>query len=94
VIEVVKVVIVRQQHGVDPAQGIRSDGWVDRFSERVDRRAVFSAGRVERWVGEEAKAPDFKQGRRPAYVGGAKSQIRHAEIGVCRRDFDILRQYE
>ena len=83
VIQVVEVVVVRKQHRVDRVEGVRRHGRTARLSQRGERCAVLSAGRIKRGIGEKPKAGDFEQGGGPADVGGAKRECRHVETS-CR----------
>ena len=72
VVEVVAVVIVREQHGVDRQERGGGNGWAGQLL-RVGAPAevVRLAGRVEGRVGQEPPALDLDQGGRAADVRDA-----------------------
>jgi hypothetical protein len=60
-IEIVGVLIVAEQHGIDRPDRFRAQGRACGLLQRHMRQAVL-AGSVERRIGQQAKAVDFEQG--------------------------------
>ena len=83
VVEVVVVVVVGEQDGVDRPEvggGDRGPGQLDRA--RAPAEVVLPARGVERRIGQQAPAVDLDQRRRPADVGDA--DVGHALLGTAR----------
>jgi hypothetical protein len=53
-IEVVEVMVVAQQDGIDPAQLTGGERRILRLSERVARKLVHRAGRIEGRIGKQS----------------------------------------
>jgi hypothetical protein len=64
-VEVVGMLVVAQEHGIDFADGLGRERGGRRLYERRVRQLVL-ARRIEGWVGENAKSGRFQESRRPA----------------------------
>jgi hypothetical protein len=70
-VEVVLVVVVREQDRVDRAQLRRGDRRPDELARRVPSRSGTAPGRVERRVGQQPPAAELDQDRRAADGGSS-----------------------
>ena len=67
--------IVTQEHGVQPTQGIGDHGWSLRLAQHVRSGTVLAAGGVECRICQKADSPEFQQ-------RGGPSDIRHLQFAT------------
>ena len=75
VVEIVKVMIVAQEHGVHGRERLRRDRRPDRLAQCVVRRRVRRAAGIEGRVGEEPRPREFQERGRPADVGDLQRSV-------------------
>ena len=68
-VEIVKMVIVAEEHVIEITDACRADGGLRQFSKGGGPGFVFAAGRIECWVREKADRTKFEEGGRAADVG-------------------------
>jgi hypothetical protein len=67
-IEIIEVVIVAEEDIIERTDSFRCEGRARQLPQRYGSRGVFTSGRIERRVCQEADAAEFEQSRRSADV--------------------------
>jgi hypothetical protein len=60
VIEIVKVMVVTEQYGIDAAEGLRTECGTYSFPQRIHGRWILFARRIKRRIGKQPQSAQFQ----------------------------------